>query len=194
LKHTTLANLVASRICHDLINPIGATHNGIELLALDPNVPKGLEFDLITASLNDAKARVEFCRLVFGAAAADMTVTSATFRSLMSNIFDQKRYGMTWGLPDTIDRALAKRLGLSMLCIEQQMPRGANISISADQIIAETPHARDILPQWGHVKNAQASPILQGRDVQFAVLGAVVGYDPSVIIDLHPQRVELGLR
>ena len=119
MKHTTLANLVASRICHDLINPIGATHNGIELLALDPNVPKGLEFDLITASLNDAKARVEFCRLVFGAAAADMTVTSATFRSLMSNIFDQKRYGMTWGLPDTIDRALAKRLGLSMLCIEQ---------------------------------------------------------------------------
>jgi hypothetical protein len=107
LKHTTLANLVASRICHDLINPIGATHNGIELLALDPNVPKGLEFDLITASLNDAKARVEFCRLVFGAAAADMTVTSATFRSLMSNIFDQKRYGMTWGLPDTIDRGWA---------------------------------------------------------------------------------------
>jgi len=99
LKHTTLANLVASRICHDLINPIGATHNGIELLGLDPNVPKGMEFDLITASLNDAKARVEFCRMVFGAAAQDITMDTTTCRSLMAKIFDPKRYVMTWACP-----------------------------------------------------------------------------------------------
>ena len=193
MKHSTLANLVASRICHDLINPIGATHNGIELLALDPNVPKGMEFELITASLNDAKARVEFCRMVVGAAAQDMTVDTATFRSLMSKIFDQKRYDITWDLPDTIDRALAKRLGLSMLCIEQQMPRGASITISPDHISADTQHSRDILPQWDHVSDAQASPMLQGRDVQFAVLGDTVGYDPTVIADLRPQRIELRL-
>lgn len=193
MKHTTLANLVASRICHDLINPIGATHNGIELLSLDPNVPKGLEFDLIAASLDDAKARVEFCRMVFGASAQDMTVNTTTFRGLMSKIFDQKRYTMTWDMPNTIDRAMAKRLGLSMLCIEQQMPRGADVTLSAHYIIAKAVQGRDILPQWDHVTNAQASPELQGHDVQFAVLGDAIGYVPSVVANLHPQRIELRL-
>jgi hypothetical protein len=35
--------------------------------------------------------------------------------------------------------------------------------------------------------------MLQGRDVQFAVLGDTVGYDPTVIADLRPQRIELRL-
>lgn len=193
MKHDTLANLVASRICHDLINPIGATHNGIELLGLDPNVPKGLEFDLITSSLNDAKARVEFCRLVFGAATGDMTIDTASFRTLLSKILDTKRYDITWSVPDRMTRIWAKRLGLSVLCIELQMPRGAQLTITPDHIVAETHQARDILPQWDHITQANAPYVIQGRDVQFAVLGEVTGHDPSVLIDLAPNRVVLRL-
>ena len=193
MKHDTLANLVASRICHDLINPIGATHNGIELLWLDPNVPKGLEFDMINSSVEDAKSRVEFCRLVFGTAASDIDVHTASFQTLLSKILDNKRYQISWSVPERMHRIWAKRLGLSILCIEQQMPRGAQFTVTPNQIVAETSLCRDILPQWDHVTNAMSSQALHGHDVQFAVLGDVIRHDPAVVIDLQPKRVALRL-
>jgi len=61
-----LSHLIASRICHDLINPIGAIHNGLELMTLAQSTATGLEFGLVQASATDARARVEFFRLAFG--------------------------------------------------------------------------------------------------------------------------------
>jgi histidine phosphotransferase ChpT len=66
MTDTDLSFLIASRICHDLINPIGAIHNGLELMTLSQSTAKGIEFDLVQASANDARARVEFFRLAFG--------------------------------------------------------------------------------------------------------------------------------
>lgn len=67
-SHThNLESLIGSRICHDLISPIGAIHNGIELLMLGQtkDVPDE-EMSLIFDSCRHAENKVKFFRLAFG--------------------------------------------------------------------------------------------------------------------------------
>src|SRR6202161_3981402 len=64
-----LAAMLCSRVCHDLISPVGAIVNGLEVLDDNPK-PEDREFalDLIRKSAKTASARLQFCRLAFGAA------------------------------------------------------------------------------------------------------------------------------
>src|SRR5512138_2893443 len=64
-----LAALLCSRVCHDLISPVGAIVNGLEVLDDNPK-PEDRDFalELIRKSAKTASARLQFCRLAFGAA------------------------------------------------------------------------------------------------------------------------------
>ena len=60
-----LAALIGSRICHDLISPIGAISNGLELLEL-AGAAQSPELDLIGESVSNAEARIRFFRIAYG--------------------------------------------------------------------------------------------------------------------------------
>ncbi|MCB1545033.1 MAG: histidine phosphotransferase, partial [Rhodoblastus sp.] len=64
-----LAALLCSRVCHDVISPVGAIVNGLEVLEdeKDPDM-RTFALDLIKKSARTASARLQFCRLAFGAA------------------------------------------------------------------------------------------------------------------------------
>ena len=63
-----LAALVSSRICHDVINPISAIANGLELLGEEPDeAMREAAMDLIRKSTAQASAKLQFARLAFGA-------------------------------------------------------------------------------------------------------------------------------
>jgi histidine phosphotransferase ChpT len=64
-----LAALISSKVCHDLVNPVGATNNGFEVLdsESDPNA-KAYALDVIRSASRQASARLEFARFAFGAA------------------------------------------------------------------------------------------------------------------------------
>src|SRR5262245_45537631 len=69
LESLDLAALLCSRVCHDLISPVGAVVNGIEVLEDDNDEStKTFALDLIKKSARQASARLQFCRLAFGAA------------------------------------------------------------------------------------------------------------------------------
>src|SRR5436305_3364429 len=64
-----LAGLLCSRVCHDLISPTGAIVNGLEVLEDGGDAEtKTFALDLIKKSARTASARLQFCRLAFGAA------------------------------------------------------------------------------------------------------------------------------
>src|SRR5947208_13506149 len=64
-----LAALLCSRVCHDLISPVGAIVNGLEVLDDNPKAEdRNFALDLIRKSARTASARLQFCRLAFGAA------------------------------------------------------------------------------------------------------------------------------
>ena len=64
-----LAALVSSRICHDVINPVSAISNGLEMLAEEPDqAMREAAMELIRKSAAQASAKLQFARLAFGAA------------------------------------------------------------------------------------------------------------------------------
>ena len=69
LEALDLAALLCSRVCHDLISPVGAVVNGIEVMEDDADEQtKAFAIELIKKSATTASARLQFCRIAFGAA------------------------------------------------------------------------------------------------------------------------------
>lgn len=68
LSDLNLASLMASKICHDLIGPVGAIGNGLELLEEETDeTTRAYAYEVIEYSAKVAWARLEFARLAFGA-------------------------------------------------------------------------------------------------------------------------------
>ena len=76
-----LTALVGNRICHDLINPIGAIGNGVELLAMADGSPSA-ELALISQSVDSAKARIAMFRVAFGAASDTRQMGASEIRGM----------------------------------------------------------------------------------------------------------------
>ena len=93
-----LAALIGSRICHDLISPIGAIGNGVELLMMD-GAAQTPELALIAESVANANARIRFFRLAFGANAAHQKIARSEILSILAER----------GFPATEMYALASR-------------------------------------------------------------------------------------
>jgi len=69
LDSLDLAALLSSRVCHDVISPVGAIVNGLESLEEEKDAEmRGHALALIKSSAEEASARLQFCRLAFGAA------------------------------------------------------------------------------------------------------------------------------
>ena len=69
LEALDLAALLCSRVCHDLISPVGALVNGIEVMEDDADEQtRTFALELIKKSATTASARLQFCRIAFGAA------------------------------------------------------------------------------------------------------------------------------
>lgn len=170
MTDTDLSFLIASRICHDLINPIGAIHNGLELMTLSQSTAQGIEFDLVQASANDARARVEFFRLAFGSQKHGVLLQSDALKKLCAPLFTQPRYTVNWSLPAALDRTEAQRLVLALLCFEKQLPQGGHIWISPTHLRAVPVAPRAIVEQWGYVSGPHAGKSPAASDIQFVLL------------------------
>lgn len=99
LSTMDLAALLSSRICHDIISPVGAIANGLELLDED-NDPETSEIamELIRASAKNASARLQFSRIAFGAAgSATADVDTGDAEKVALGYFDnEKKTNLEW--------------------------------------------------------------------------------------------------
>lgn len=125
-----LAALVSSRICHDLISPIGAINNGLELLNMSGASPVGPEMQLICDSVKSASARIRFFRIAFGAA-SDEPVVRNEVTSILTEMFDGGRLAVEWGPVDIQTRKAVRCAFLTILCLETAMPFGGQIRVLA---------------------------------------------------------------
>src|SRR5512134_174684 len=69
LSDLDLAALLCSRVCHDIISPVGAIANGLELMD-DPETDAAMRataLDMVRSSAKTATAKLKFCRIAFGA-------------------------------------------------------------------------------------------------------------------------------
>jgi histidine phosphotransferase ChpT len=127
-----LAALLCSRVCHDLISPVGAIVNGLEVLDDNPK-PDDREFalDLIRKSAKTASARLQFCRLAFGAAgSAGAQIDLGDAQNMAKGHFEDGKLTIAWNLPRLLLPKNRVKLLLNMLVIAQQtIPRGGVLTV-----------------------------------------------------------------
>ena len=119
-----LSALIGSRICHDLISPIGAIGNGIELLIMD-GAMKSPEIALISDSVIHANARIRFFRVAFGAASGDQRIGSPEVISILSDMTRGARIAITWDTPADLSRAEVKLAFLACSALKARCPSAA---------------------------------------------------------------------
>jgi histidine phosphotransferase ChpT len=127
-----LAALLCSRVCHDLISPVGAIVNGLEVLDDNPK-PEDREFalDLIRKSAKTASARLQFCRLAFGAAgSAGAQIDLGDGQTMARGHIEDAKTTIAWNLPRLLLPKNRVKLLLNMLIIAQQtIPRGGTLMV-----------------------------------------------------------------
>ena len=127
-----LAALLCSRVCHDLISPVGAIVNGLEVLDDNPK-PEDREFalDLIRKSAKTASARLQFCRLAFGAAgSAGAQIDLGDAQTMARGHIEDAKTTISWNLPRLLLPKNRVKLLLNMLVIAQQtIPRGGTLTV-----------------------------------------------------------------
>lgn len=127
-----LAALLCSRVCHDLISPVGAIVNGLEVLAeAKDEETKTFALDLIKKSAGTASAKLQFCRIAFGAAgSAGAQIDTGDAEKISRGFLEDEKTKIAWNLPRLLLAKNKVKLLLNMLLIAgQAIPRGGKLTI-----------------------------------------------------------------
>jgi histidine phosphotransferase ChpT len=123
-----LSALLGSRICHDLISPLGAIGNGVELLSMT-GLNAAPEIALISESVENATARIRFFRIAFGATGGGAQIGLGEIRAILADLTRGGRLRIDWSGDIDPVRAEAKLAFLLLLCLETALPYGGRISV-----------------------------------------------------------------
>ena len=133
LEGLDLAALLCSRVCHDLISPVGAIVNGFEVLEEEKDEStKQFALDLIKKSSRTASAKLQFCRIAFGAAgSAGSQIDTGDAETISRGFFEDDKTKLTWNLPRVLLGKNRVKLLLNMLLLAgQTIPRGGTLTVN----------------------------------------------------------------
>jgi len=130
------ASLLCSRLCHDLLSPVGALNNGLELLAdeHDPEM-RARCLDLLGESARASANKLKFFRLAFGAAGGfGETIDTREARGALEGLFgDNHRVKIGWLIDDTVLPKPAIKVLLNLALIAgDALIRGGQLDIGAE--------------------------------------------------------------
>lgn len=176
--HTAnVAALIGSRICHDLISPVGAVTNGLELLAMS-GVGDSPELSLVNSSAADASARIRLFRLAFGTASDGQNTGSDELKRILSDHYSDGRLMVTFHPEGDMPRKIAKAVVLAVLCVEQSLPFGGNIDITSQDdawaVTGTSDRIKEREPLWEGLRGAAPLDDLAPADVQYLLLSVLL--------------------
>ncbi len=135
LTSLDLAALVASRVCHDIISPVGAITNGLEVLDEEGNEDmRDFAMDLIRKSARQASAKLQFARLAFGAAgSAGAEIDLGDAQKVAAGFLENEKADLSWEVPRLLMGKNRVKLLLNLILIANQcVPRGGMITVSME--------------------------------------------------------------
>jgi histidine phosphotransferase ChpT len=130
-----VAELLASRLCHDLVSPVGAVNNGLELMAedLDPEMLRDA-LALADRSAKQASATVQFFRLAYGQAGRQVDMGPAEVRRLAESYLSAQKAELAWNAdalllhgPDGGGKLLLNLIALAV----ETLQRGGTVQAEA---------------------------------------------------------------
>lgn len=202
-----LAALLCSRICHDVISPVGAIVNGLEVLEEEKDeAMRGFAQDLIKKSAKQASARLQFARLAFGAAgSAGASIDLGDAEQVARGFIQDEKVSLTWAAPRALLPKNKVKLLLNLLLMAvTTIPRGGSVTVEAtvDGDVASfristrgvsariPPHAEALIagePEGGTVDSHAIQPFYTGLIARAS--GMKVGFaldGDGVLIEATP--------
>lgn len=166
--------LLGSRICHDLISPIGAISNGIELLLLDGGGPTA-ELALIVDAVANANARIRFFRVAFGASgSSEQRIARSEVTGILADLTRGGRMTIDWQTPTDLSRREVKLAFLALQCLESALPHGGAITAEKGEtrwsLRADATRLIIEPDLWEILSNPAAAPEISANRVHFALL------------------------
>ena len=205
LTATDLAALLCSRVCHDIISPVGAINNGLELL--DEGGADEDAMNLIRTSARNASARLQFARIAFGAAgSAGAQIDTGDAEQVARGFIQDDRTSLEWHIPRVYSPKNKVKLLLNLLMVAvTTIPRGGRIAVEATgegdtggfRLRTEGSHARipphvsSLLngeaPEGGHIDAHAIQPHYTGLLARSVGLGISFAMDgDGVVISVEP--------
>jgi histidine phosphotransferase ChpT len=160
-----LAALLCSRVCHDVISPVGAIVNGLEVLEDEKDAEmRAFAIELIKKSARTASARLQFCRLAFGAAgSAGAAIDTGDAEQVARGLLADDRTKLQWNAPRILMPKNKVKLVLNLCLIAAAaIPRGGVIAVTVSGEGEET--AVSVEAKGTNARLAHAIPnLLAGR-------------------------------
>lgn len=195
-----LSGLLGSRLCHDLISPIGAIGNGFELLTMSEqrSTPEmTLLTDLVYQSVASAQARIRYYRVAFGASRADQSLASSELAEIVKGVYGAGRLRVVVQSQGEIGRDGAKLALLLVLCLETAMSHGGTITVRRDgpswRLQADATRYRDLGETWAALQGGDDAEVYTPDRVQFPLAraqAAQTGHRLAVAMD--ETRIDLS--
>ena len=135
LSALDLSALLCSRVCHDIISPVGAITNGLEVLDEDGSEEtKEFAFELIRRSATQASAKLQFARLAFGAAgSAGAEIDIGDAEKVALGYMAGEKAELTWTAQRVLmPKNLVKLLLNLVLLANASVPRGGSIAVTVE--------------------------------------------------------------
>ena len=196
-----LAALLCSRVCHDVISPVGAIVNGLEVLEDEKEAGmREVALELIKKSAKAASARLQFCRLAFGAAGSvGASIDTGDAETVTRSLIVNEKISLDWSATRQLLPKNKVKLLLNLCLIAAStIPRGGKISVEVvgegDRAVlrvssrgpnAQLPHGvADLLagrPETGRVDAHSIQPYYAGLVARECGLEVNVGVDPDGI-------------
>lgn len=130
-----LASLLCSRLCHDLLSPVGALNNGLELLA-DETDPAMRErcMELLNESARTSAAKLKFFRLAFGAAGGfGEAIDTREAKTAIEGLFGEKKLVVEWLVEEErLPKSAVKALCIIAMIAGDALVRGGQLDVGAE--------------------------------------------------------------
>src|SRR5215467_16299064 len=130
------AALLVSRVCHDLVSPVGAVVNGLEVLEDETDMAMRADaLRLVAASAEQAAARLQFARIAFGAAgSAGAELDLAEVGRIMAGLLKGGKVELVWRAPAlNWPKDWAKLLMNAVLSAVDCLPRGGRVTVETSE-------------------------------------------------------------
>ncbi len=197
-----LAALLCSRVCHDVISPVGAIINGLEVLEDEKDEDmRGFALDLIKKSARGASARLQFCRLAFGAAgSAGALIDTGDAEQVARGLLSDDRTKLVWNATRALLPKNKVKLILNLYLIAvATVPRGGTIVVTIDgldegmtvSVEAAGPNSR-LASHVPHLLACEVEGSVDAHGIQAYYTG-LVAREAGMVITVRIEDGKVGL-
>ena len=195
MQQTEIVPLLGSRICHDLISPIGAIGNGLELL-LFSGAHDTPEMALIRDSVAAANARIRFFRIAFGKAPDGQQISNQDIAAIIKDYTATSRIEIEWRDTSNPSRPVARLLFLLIMCMEHAFPSEGQITISQHEgtwhVVGRGPKMRLENRLWSLLSVNANQNNVEPSEIQFPLArSAADAGDTSLKTNFEEDRIEI---